>query len=143
MPIPIQSVNSPFELSTDGVTWKVLICVASYNFDFTAGTSTTDTQCGRFIGLGFPGFTVTVQTVAEYDKTGTQVNQKDILAWLVAQTLLYFRIQSPANGGSYPLGNAYYMSGQAYITGTSLNNTTNDPVKFSITLTGQGNISLS
>ena len=143
MPIPIQSVNSPIELSTDGVTWKVLICVASYTFSFTTSTSTTDTQCGRFVGVGFPGFTVTVQTVAEYDKTASQVNQKDILAWLAATTLLYFRIQSPANGGSYPLGNAYYMSGQLYITGTDLNNTTNDPVKFSITMTGQGTISLS
>ena len=143
MPIPIQSVNSPIELSTDGVTWKVLICVASYNFDYNTASTDTDTQCGRFVGLGFPGFTVTVQTVAVYDKTATQVNQKDTLAWLTATTLLYFRIQSPANGGSYPLGNAYYMSGQCYVIGTSLTNTTNDPVKFSVSLKGQGTISLS
>lgn len=143
MPIPIQSVNSPLELSTDGVTWKVLICVASYTFDFTTPTSSTDTQCGRFTGLGFPGFTVTVQTVAEYDKTGTQVNQKDIIGWAAALTNLYVRVQSPANGGSYPAGNAYFFSGLCNVTGTSLNNTTNDPVKFSITLTGQGTVSLS
>ena len=139
---PIQSVDSPIEISSDnGVNWKVLICVASYTVQVQTATTTTDTQCGRFNGLGVISFNPTVQAVCSYEQAFIEASYNDCLTWQVGKTNLLFRVQSPVFG-SYALGEAYFLSGSCNVTDTTLTDNTNDPVKFSVTFSGFGDLTI-
>ena len=138
MPTPIQSVIVAFELSADnGITWKTVVCTASFTVNVQTTSSTTDTQCGRIIGLGPTAASPTVQAVDELYPNNSQVSYQQCLLWQNANTLLKFRVQSPSSGS---VGFGIYITSQCYITDTVLTDTTNDPVKFSVTLLGLGNI---
>ena len=140
MPNPIDSILSPIEISADGgTTYKVIICVASYSAPVQTQTTTTDTQCGRILGLGVISFNPTVQAVCDEVPSNVQVSYKDCLLYQVNKTLLKFRIQSPSTS-TFGLAQAYYLTGQCYVTDTTLTNNTNDPVKFSVTLSGTGTL---
>jgi len=133
---PIQSVDSPIEISSDnGVNWKVIICVSSWTVPITTNSTDTATQCGLFVGLGAIQFNPTIQAVCSYEQGFIEASYNDCLTWQVGKTPLLFRVQSPVFG-SYALGEAYYLSGSCYVTDTSLIDNTNDPVKFSVTLKG-------
>ena len=137
MPNPIDSVLSPIEMSADGITWKVLICVVGWTAPVQIQTTTTDTQCGRIIGKGVVSFNPTVQAVCDQGPSAIQITYGQCLTWCNNATTVYFRIQSPASA-SYSLGASYYLSGQCIVSETTLTDNTNDPVKFSVTLLGQG-----
>ena len=140
---PIQSVDSPIEISADnGVNWKIIICVASWSVPVQTTTTTTDTQCGRFNGLGAISFNPTIQAVCSYEQAFVEASYNDCLDWQFNKTNLLFRVQSPVSG-SYNLGSAYYLSGSCNVTETTLTDNTNDPVKFSVTLSGFGTLDIT
>ncbi len=137
---PIQSTDSPIEVSADnGVNWKVIICVKGWTVPVQTTTTTTDTQCGRIIGLGVVGFNPTIQAVCSYEQAFIQASYNDCVIWQNNKTPLLFRVQSPVFG-SYGLGEAYYLSGSCYVTDTVLTDQVNNPVEFTVTLSGTGTL---
>jgi hypothetical protein len=140
MPNPIDSILAPIELSADnGVTYKVLICVVGWTVNLQTQTTTTDTQCGRIIGTGVIAFNPTVQAVCDQAPSNVQVSMLQCILWQTAKTSLKFRVQSPASA-SFSLGASYYLTGTCIITDTTITDQTNDPIKFSVTILGQGNV---
>lgn len=144
MPNPISSALSVIELSTDNATWKALICTSGWTAPVDTASTTNDTQCGRIVGLGVISFAPTVQAICDRAPSNVQVSYNDCLGYQVAKTKLYFRIASPAEG-SYDLGASWYLSGECYITNTTLTDDTAgaQPVKFSVTLSGQGELTIT
>lgn len=140
MAFPIDSILAPIELSADnGVTYKVVICIVGWTVNLQTQTTTTDTQCGRIVGTGVVAFNPTIQAVCDQAPSTVQVSMKDCYTWQVNKTSLKFRVQSPATG-TFSIGAAYYLTGTCIVTDTTITDQTNDPIKFSVTLSGQGNV---
>ena len=145
MPNPVQSTLSPLEISENGgVTWKICICTKSYTVPFQTQSTIEYTQCGPIIGIGPYSHDPTIQAICDIYPSATQWTYKDAIRVQDAQVAntqgrIMYRVQYPGTGS---VGYAYYICGAAYITDTSLINTTNSAVAFSFTLKGNGEPSL-
>lgn len=106
----IDAINAPLELSTDGTTWKTLVCLTSTGTNMSRDVTRTETFCGISVSLGQLQVTVPFSAICESAPTVTQVTYKDMLGYMNAGTLLYWRIY---NGNS---GANFFTSGQAYVT---------------------------
>lgn len=133
---PIQSIDSPIYLSVDnGVTWKYLVCTSGWTLSVTTQSTTTDTQCGRFVGLGAKEFNYSVNAVCSYEQQANEVGLNDIQGWNDANTALQVLVESPRLG-SYAPGAAYFAQGSFYVSAYTIVDNTNDPIKFTVTLLG-------
>lgn len=129
------------ELSSDnGSTYKPVVCILGFTLTKDTQTTTTDTQCGRIIGLGIIASNIAVQAVCQLYPTTSQVTLKDVDAWQAAQTSLKFRIQYPSTGS---IGYGFYYTGLGNITNVSVVDQTNDPIKFNFTFLVQGDLNLT
>jgi len=132
----VQSSNAPIEVREKGTTpWKTIVCAENYSIPVNTQVNTTDTFCGRAVGLGVLEFNPTVSAVYEDDPDTTMVTYSDMLAWQVAKTTLEFRVQYPGTGSA---GSHIYLSGECFVTATELQGAVNEVLKFTSTLTGQG-----
>jgi hypothetical protein len=140
---PIQSIDSPIYLSDDnGVTWKYLVCTSGWTLSVTTQTTSTDTQCGRFVGLGAKEFNYSVNAVCSYEQQANEVGLNDIQGWNTNNTSLLVLVESPRLG-SYAPGAAYYANGSFYVSGYTIVDQTNDPIKFTVTLLGYGTLGVT
>lgn len=140
MATPIQSTAVPFEISYDGgLTWKVLVCLSGWTAALDTTSTTVDTQCGRFYGLGPIGGSPTVNAVCSLYPASNEVTYKDMVAAQKAQTLLDFRVQYPGAGS---VGYGFYLHGQIQVLNTTLTDETNNPIKFAVTFGIQGTVAI-
>lgn len=134
----LQAKNFPPEFSTDGTTWKTLVCVNDWDNTGSSTITTEDTFCGTITSTGTPSFKGTANAVCETAPTTSQVSYEDALGWFTGSTLLYFRVQSPANSGT-----EFYTKYQCYITNCGLKFAATDVVKFTIEWTSTGAIDVT
>jgi hypothetical protein len=136
----IQGSQISLQLSPDnGVTWKDLVCLETYNLPLQTTVTETETFCGVAIGLGQVKFTPSGQGVCETAPTTNQVTIKDLQAWQIAKTKLLFRSQYPqTSGAGGSMGSIVSLNGNCYVTATQETFATVDVVKFTFTLSGQG-----
>src|SRR6187549_221824 len=134
----LQSSNLPIELSFDnGLTFKQLVCLENYNIPVDTQVTETNTFCGNAVGLGVKKFTPSGSAVCELSPSGSQVTFEELLAAQMADTVLIFKVQYPSPGST---NTNIFMSGQCYVTNTTLQAQINDVIKFSFTLTGSGTL---
>ena len=133
----IQSTLVPLELSEDGVTWKTLVCLEGYNIPVETATTESETFCGKSVGLGAKTFNPTGNAVCKADPSTSQVTYKEMLAWQMANTEIYFRSAYPGGGS---VGAPIALYGRCYVTQTELIFATNEVVKFSFTMLGTGTL---
>lgn len=139
--VNIQSINVPLQVSADnGVTWETIVCISDHTLPITSAVNKVNTQCGVAVGLGPVEFNPTGSAVSTTDENAGQVSMKDMAAWLVAQTKLKYRMQTPGTGGS--IGSNFYLSGYCYVTDVKIAETVGDVEKFTFTLSGIGTPSL-
>jgi len=134
----IQGKDSLFEISTDGTTYKVLVCEVDNSLKGTADTTKEKTKCGPITGINTPDYTISGNAVTNSTPGASEVSYKDVQGWFNANTKLYFRLQSPAVGELNP-GEAYYHAGQGYFNSLGLASTSGETVKFDweFTVTGE------
>lgn len=136
---PVQSSSVPLMLSFDGgVTYKALVCLENYNIAATTQTTTTDTFCGRFIGLGPIGTTITGSAVCETTPLTTQVTQKDLRTAQNAGTLIFVTADYPTLNSA---GGQISNNASGYVTQSDEQFAVNNLVKFTFTLLINGGIS--
>lgn len=140
MPTAVQSISVPLEISTDGVTFKSLICVEGYTVTNTSPTNDVDTQCGRYVGLGIEGVEITGNGVIGMFPTAGQLDYNDITTLQAGQTLIWYRIQWPTTGS---IGVYFKQTQQALITVTAAQNQTGQVFRFSFTIKGVGTRNLT
>jgi len=134
-PTTLQSSLIPLAVSTDGTTYKIIVCKKTANFNGTTTTTKEETDCGSFKGLGANDWTMDFDGTVNTTPNGTETSWKDILNYWQAQTLLYVKIQSPSPGGT-----DFYIQGQAYLSNVKLTVQIGNLVAFSATFEGQGAI---
>ena len=135
--VNIQAINVPIQVSADnGVTWETICCVSEHTLPLSSQVNKINTQCGIAVGLGPVEFNPTIQGVTTTDDNAGQVSSNDMKNWLINQTKLKYRMQTPESGGS--IGSNFYLSGYCFVTEFTLTETVGDVEKFTATLTGLG-----
>lgn len=134
-----QGELAPLYLSEDGVTWKTLVCLETYDLGLDTTVNQTETNCGIATGLGAIKFAPKGSAVMELEPDDTMVTYKDMVAWQLAKTLLYFKTEYPGSGSQY--GSNIALSGQAYVSSTSGTFQVGQVIKFSWGMTGNGTVS--
>jgi hypothetical protein len=135
-PTTLQSNLVPLAVSTDGNTYRIIVCKKVANYQADIATTKEDTDCGAFKGLGALDWSCDIDaTVNTTPNTPTETSWKEINDWMIAQTLLYIKFQSPTSGSA---GADFYIQGQAYITSVKLTATNGSLVSFTAKFDGQG-----
>jgi len=129
------------QLSTDGTTYKSLVCEISNSLPISRETNSVTTKCDNGTttrSLGAYSWEVSGEAVAETAPSGTQISYEEMLGYIVGGNLLYVKVENPAASGSN-----FYHQGQAYLTSLELSNEVNGVSQFSFTLSGTGALDIS
>lgn len=136
MSTPVQSSNVPLQISFDnGVTWKDLVCMQNYAIESTTQTTTEDTFCARYIGIGVIATQITGAAVCDVAPSNTQVSIFALKAAQAAAQLINIRANYPTAGSA---GGAISNNGQGYITAAAEQMAVNNLVKFTFTILVNG-----
>jgi len=133
----IASINAPLELSTDGVSYKTLVCLTSTGTNMTRDVTSTETFCGISVSLGNLQVTVPFAAICETAPTASQVTYKDMLGWMSGGTLLYWRIYNGTSGSNF------FTAGTAYVTSLDLTGDAGATLTFSGELTMTGTLDIT
>lgn len=128
-----QSTSYPPEFSTDGTTWKTLICVQDWQWSVDNTVSKEETFCGVVAGVGVPGSSGSANAVCDSSVSSTQVTFEDALGWATNATKVKFRTQNAS-------GADWYMQYDCYITSAQQTFAAGSVVKFSINWESTGTL---
>jgi hypothetical protein len=132
----LQSSAVPFYVSTNGSTWKMIVCKKSVTFKGTTPVNAEDTDCGSIVGIASNQWTIDVDAVVNTTPDiGTCESYEQILKWWNLQTLLYVRWDYPDSAGT-----DFKHEGQAYITSLTGQVAQGTAMNFQATFSGQGAI---
>lgn len=133
----IDAINAPLELSTDGITYKTLVCLTSTGTNMSRDVTRTETFCGISVSLGNLQVTVPFAAICETAPTVSQVTYKEMLGWMAGGTLLYWRI---FNGTS---GSNFFTAGTAFVTSLDLTGDAGTTLTFSGQLDMTGTLDIT
>jgi hypothetical protein len=133
----IQSSVAPLEISTDGSVFKTLVCLTDVGLAMTREVSENETYCGVSTGLGSLKAEVTFDAACETAPSGTQASYEDVLGYMSAGTLIYFRWQHDGTG-TY-----FYHKATGYFTQLELTGSTGEVITFSGTITMDGALDIT
>lgn len=129
------------EIDVTGATSFVrLVCLRTSSVNTTMDATTEQTNCGVLTSPSEPQMSVDFDAICESDP-GTlsppAISYEQLLAAMVAKTLVNVRVQSPVfSGSSY--GAVYYHQFKGYITDLTLNQSSTEFINFSGTIQSSG-----
>lgn len=109
VPTPILSSAVPFAISTDGVTYKQVVCKKTCGYTGTTNVAKEETDCGVLKAPGAIDENFNFEFVLNTTPNGaTEWGSDSVMNFFQAKTLLYVKVTV----GSV----TYYRQGQGYIT---------------------------
>lgn len=136
----LQSKSYPPEFSTDGSTWKTLVCVSDWQLSGTNTVNKDETFCAVYTGIGTPSMSGSANAVCETSPTSAQVSYEDALGWFTNGTAIKFRVQDPASGTP---GTNFYTNFDCYITSITQSFATGQVIKFSLGWESSGTLDVT
>ena len=127
----IQSNLVPIKLSTDGTTYKTVVCKKSWSFTGSSSVTEEETDCGTLTGLGAYKWSFDLEGVLNSTPASTETSVEDMLGWSSGQTLLYVKAEYPVAAGT-----DFYMQGTCYLTDFKVTNSVGSLMTFTGTLKG-------
>lgn len=118
-------------MSTDGITYKNVVCKRTSNVTGTTPVNREDTDCGNFPALGSNELSVDFEGVFNTNISATEFSATQILQFWEAQQLLWLKILQP------------YIAGQGYISAVGVQYTAGNLVAFTLTFTFTGDPQLT
>lgn len=110
----IQANDMSVQMSSDGVTYKTLVCEIGHTLNKTRDTQSTPTKCDG----GTPAVSIGAKTAAleftaavETAPAAGQCSFTDVDGWYEAGTYMYWKIVSGTN---------IYQQGRGYLTALSI-----------------------
>lgn len=134
----IQGKDSILQLSTDGITYKAVVCETSHTFNRERSTNSVETKCYGGIALvsvGALSGSIDFEGVFETAPSGTQVSANEVFGYIENASYLYWKMEDPTGTGAYR-----YRQGRGYITTHSEVSAIGDLLTFSFTLTIDGQV---
>jgi hypothetical protein len=120
-----------------GSSYKNLVCLRTSSANTTVDSTTEQTNCGPLTSVADATIGVDFDAICEVSPSGTQISYKDLLAAMVAKTLISVRVQNPVVSGS-SAGAAYYHQFLGYVTSLTLNQSTAEFINFSGSVSSTG-----
>lgn len=134
----IQAKDAVLELSTDGVSYKSVVCEIGHTYNRERSTNSVETKCYggvALVSIGAMSGSIDFTGAFETAPSGTQVSANEINDYVEDGTYLYFRLS--VNSGA-----DRYRQGRGYITTLSEDAQTGDILQYSFTLTIDGAVTV-
>jgi hypothetical protein len=128
-PTTLQGKLVPMAISTDGNTYKNVVCKKLNDLKADTNITTEETDCGPLVSLGTLNWSFSFEGV--YNSTfasATEMSSVEISNLVISQALCYVKVQS----------GAIYFQGSGYLTNFAQKFDANALVSFTCTFTGQG-----
>ena len=126
------------QVSTDGTTYKNLICEIANSVPLSRETTSVTTKCSGGTtarAAGAYSWDVTGEAIVDTAPTSGQISYEDLLSGFLATTLYYVKVENPSASGTN-----FYLAGTAYLTSLELTNEVDGLSQFSFTFSGTGAI---
>lgn len=120
-----------------GSSYKNLVCLRTSSVNTTVDSTTEQTNCGPLTSVADATMGVDFDAICEVSPTVAQISYEELLAAMVAKTLVNVRVQNPVVTGS-SAGATYYHQFLGYVTSLTLNQSTTEFINFSGTVTSTG-----
>ena len=133
----IQAVDTVLQLSTDGVTYKSVVCEIGHTYNRERSTNSVETKCYggvALVSIGAKSGNIDFTGAFETQPSATQVSANDIMGYFEDGDYLYWKSESPTGGASR------YRQGRGYITSLNEDAQVGDIIQFSFTLTIDGDV---
>jgi hypothetical protein len=128
----IQGSNLVMKISTDGVTYKTLVCEEDSQMDKSNDVTTTKTKCFTAKGISAVDVNLSGNAVCNASPTTEEVSYSNVSNWQDQKTLLYFEYKNEAQG-AFAAGELVNATGVGYFTQSTITAATDDVLKFSWT----------
>jgi hypothetical protein len=125
-----------------GSSYKNLVCLRTSSVNTTVDSTTEQTNCGPLTSVADATMGVDFDAICEVSPSGSQISYEDLLAAMVAKTLISVRVQNPVVSGS-SAGAAYYHQFLGYVTSLTLNQSTAEFINFSGSVTSTGTVDVT
>lgn len=123
-PTTVAARSVPVAISTDGLTYKNVVCKKLWNLQVEKVVTEEESDCDTHIEVGSTKFSYDFEFILNTTPNGaTEWGSDAVLGWTINGTLIYIKTTS---------GSPYYRSGAGYIT----NYTESAPQGGLITATG-------
>lgn len=125
----IQGNTIPLQISTNGSTWKNIVCSQAHEITVDNAISKEDTDCGPAVGLATPSWSATFQGVIHPTPSSpTEVSAGDLLDYANNQTQVYIKTAIASKT----------VTAQGYISNYAVQKGTAAVMKFTFTFTASG-----
>lgn len=135
----VNGVDVVLEFSTDsGTTWKFLVCETESGFNAKTETASEQTKCDggtTVTALGAKSWSMSGAGSVKVSPAATEVSYGDLLSWWNNGTALMGRIADSVNS-------AFTHKGSVWITELDLKLPVNGSANFTISLTGNGSVTI-
>lgn len=136
----IQAKDAVLQLSTDGSTYKSVVCEIGHTLNRERSTNSVETKCYggvAYVSVGALSGSIDFTGLFETQPSASQVSADDILGYIENGTYLYWKLSSGLSGDER------YRQGNGYVTSDSEDAQIGDNVGFNFTLTIDGAIDIS
>lgn len=133
-PTTLQGKLVPMAISTDGVTYKNVVCKKTTTLALDSPITTEETDCGPLVSLGTVNWSFQFEGIYNSAFAGaTEMSSNEIATLANNQSLVYVKVQS----------GAIYRQGAGYLSNFGETYNANALVGFTCTFTGQGILDLT
>lgn len=134
-PTVLQSRNVAMSISTDGVTYKSVVCKRVFNVSIDPQITQEDSDCGVHTTTGSTRWSFDAEVILNTTPNGaTEVSANEVAGYANAGTTVYMKL---VNSGTY------YRQGQGIIGSVRESGPLNGLVSTTFTFTGNGTLDLS
>lgn len=129
---PIQALNVPFAIGTDGIAYKNLVCKKLWGLTLTPTITEEETDCGIAVGVGAVKFSFNFEIVLNTTLAGaSEVSANTMMGYANNGTLVYVLLQSGSN---------YIRRGSGYISNYQESAPQGGVISATGTISGNGTI---
>ena len=122
-----------------GVSGLQIVCEESSSYASSSNVSERKTKCGTITNTDTPTITISGSGVAGGDLPATAVSAKELHAYQLAGTLLYFAYVNTASG-TLDAGEIFYATGTCRVSSVTVTSDTGDGMvtfDYELAITGE------
>jgi hypothetical protein len=140
-PTVLQSKLVPFTISTDGSTYKSVVCKKAWGLTIEPQVTEDESDCGPHTAVGTSKWSMDVELIMNTTPNGsTEISANTIAGYANDGTLIYMKIQYPTSGSP---GTTIYRQGQGYISNYKETASQGGFITATATIRGDGTLDLS
>lgn len=136
----IQAKDAILKLSTDGTTYKEVVCEIGNTYNRERSTNSVETKCYggvARVSVGAKSGTIDFTGLFETQPSSTQISAEEVQDYFENATYVYFKLETPSGGADR------YRQGRGYITSTTEDAQIGENVTIDFTLVIDGDVDLA